>query len=427
VSLQSVLLIYLLVVVVIAVVGGALVSLVSAVASFLLANWFLTPPYYTFAIEGQDRVIELAVFVVVAVLVSLTVDLGARHRVTAERSRMEARLLARLTSGQPGASTLGAVLEQVQKAFGMTSVLLTQPGEQGRVLARVGPLFTGEPTLRIPAGDDLILVAHGQELFAEDRRLLRTLATAAARAWEEQELSEQAAQARQLTETDRIRSALLAAVSHDLRTPLAGIKASVSSLRQTDLTWTPEEQRELLGAIEDSTDRLNNVISNLLAISRIQAGAVSVHVSPVAVDEVVGAALLSLGATSEAIDVPEDLPAVLADAGLLERVVVNLIANARRFSPTDTPTSIEAREAGNDRVILKIVDHGPGVPPERWEEMFEPFQTLGDAPGDRDPSAGLGMGLAIARGLAQPMNVTLTPEVTPGGGLTMSLSLPVAP
>jgi len=422
VSLDSVLLIYLLLVVVIAALGGALVSLLAAVGSFLLANWFLTPPYYTFEVESNDAVIELVVFVVVAALVSLTVDLGARARVSAERNRMEARLLSRLTSGEAGTSTVEGVLAQVQGLFGLTSVELVRSGPSGAVLSHLGPYVAGEPTLTVRASDDLSLVAHGPQLFAEDKRLLRTLATAAARAWEEQLLSEQAAHAAQLAETDRVRSALLAAVGHDLRTPLAGIKASVSSLRQTDLTWTPEEQSELLGSIEDSTDRLNGLISNLLAMSRIQAGAVSVRVGPVAVDEVVGAALLSLGAGDELVDVPEDLPAVLADGGLLERVIANLVANARRFTPADAPPAVVATREGDDRISLKVVDHGPGVHQEMWEQMFEPFQTLGD----RHPNVGLGMGLAIARGFTEAMHVELVPSRTEGGGLTMSLAIPVA-
>jgi K+-sensing histidine kinase KdpD len=422
VSLDAVLLIYLLAVVVIAVVGGVVASLVGAVASFLLANWFLTPPYYTFEVAGRNHLIELLVFVFVAALVSVTVDLGARNRVSAERNRMEARLLSRLTTGEPGVSTAAGVLDEVRRLFGMTSVALVRQGSAGTVLASVGPRTTERPRFTVPAGGDLVLVAHGPELFAEDRRLLHTLATAAARAWEEQRLSDEAAHARQLEETDRVRSALLAAVGHDLRTPLAGVKAAVSSLRQTDVTWTPQEQAELLGAIEESTDRLNDVIANLLAMSRIQAGALSVHLGRVALDEAVAAALLSVGHGTEDVDVPEDLPAVHADAGLLERVVANLVANARRFSPADAPAEIRAARWGTDSVRLRVIDHGPGVSPERWEAMFEPFQTLGD----RGASAGLGMGLAIARGFTEAMGVTLQPERTPGGGLTMSLTLRVA-
>jgi K+-sensing histidine kinase KdpD len=407
---------------VIAVVGGIGASLVGAVASFLLANWFLTPPYYTFVVAGRNHLIELLVFVVVAVLVSVTVDLGARHRVSAERNSTEARLLARLSTGEAGVSTPDGVLDQVRGLFGMTSVALLRRDSAGTVLASVGPRATDRPRLTVPAGDGLVLVAHGPDLFAEDRRLLHTLATAAARAWEEQRLSEEAAHARRLEETDRVRSALLAAVGHDLRTPLAGVKAAVSSLRQTDLTWTPEEQAELLRAIEESADRLSDVIANLLAMSRIQAGALSVHVGRASLDEVVAAALLSAGQGDERVDVPEDLPAVLADAGLLERVLANLLANARRFAAAGVPASIHARRSGPGSVKLEIVDHGPGVPPERWEDMFQPFQTLGD----RDSTAGLGMGLAIARGFSEAMGIALQPSQTPGGGLTMSLTLPVA-
>lgn len=422
VSLDAVLLIYLLAVVVIAVVGGVVASLVGAVASFLLANWFLTPPYYTFDVADRNHLIELLVFVVGAVLVSVTVDLGARHRVSAERNRMEARLLSRLTSGEAGVSTPTGVLDQVRGLFGMTSVALVRRGSTDTVLAAAGPTTAEQPRLTVPAGDDLLLVAHGPELFAEDRRLLHTLATAAARAWDEQRLSEEAAHARQLEETDRVRAALLAAVGHDLRTPLAGVKAAVSSLRQTDLTWTPEEQAELLSAIEESTDRLSDVISNLLAMSRIQAGALSVHIGRASLDEVVAAALLSVEPGAERVDVPEDLPAVLADPGLLERVLANLVTNARRFAPAGKPSSIDAMRHGPDSVRVRIIDHGPGVPPERWGDMFEPFQALGD----RDSKARLGMGLAIARGFTEAMGIALEPSVTPGGGLTMSMTIPVA-
>lgn len=422
VSLDSVLLIYLLVVVVIAVVGGIVVALLGALASFLLANWFLTPPYYTFEVEGQDRLIELVVFFVIAALVSVTVDIGARNRVRAERNQMEARLLSRLTSGDSGERTVEDVLEQVRRLFAMTSVALTSGGPSGPVLAGVGPAVSDAPILAVPAGGELTLVAHGPELFAEDRRLLHTLALAASRALEERRLGEQAAHARQLAETDRVRSALLAAVGHDLRTPLAGIKAAVSSLRQTDLIWTPEDQSELLGSIEESTDRLTRVITNLLDLSRIQTGGLSVHPAPVALDELVASALVSLGEGEEVVYVPEDLPAVLADAGLLERVLANLVANARRFTPQGRAVTIAASQDSEDLITLTVSDHGPGVPEDRWEAMFEPFQTLGD----RDSQPGLGMGLAIARGLTRAMSVDLTPSETAGGGLTMTLLLQVA-
>lgn len=323
VALESVLLVYLLAVVVIAVVGGVVASLIGAVASFLLANWFLTPPFHTLQVEARERLVGLVVYVVVAALVSLTVELGARNRVRAEHQ------------------------------------LLIQEEE-----------------------------------------------------------------AKRLAEVDRLRSTLLAAVSHDLRTPLAGIKAAVSTLRQQDLTWTLAEQDELLADIELSADRLTSVISNLLAMSRIASGAVTVSLSPIALDEVVAGALVSLGEEgAERVEVPENLPAVLADAGLLERVLANVIANARRFSPAAAPPTIIAKLSTENSIELAVADQGPGVPEERWAEMFEPFQTLGD----RVSAGGLGMGLAIARGLSRPMGADIVPSQTPGGGLTMTLRLAVAP
>jgi signal transduction histidine kinase len=231
------------------------------------------------------------------------------------------------------------VLEQVRGLYGMSTVAVVDPASDGSAPARLGPPPWQRPSLTVDATDGLQLTAYGPEVFAEDRRLLSMLAAMASRAWQGQKLAEQAAQARQLAETDRVRSALLAAMSHDLRTPLAGIKAAVSSLRQEDISWTPQEQRELLLTVDESTDRLTDLISNILAMSRIQAGAVSVQVSPVALDEVVARALLSTGA-DVAVDVPEDLPLVLADPGLLERVVANLVDNARRFSPPGVPARI---------------------------------------------------------------------------------------
>lgn len=421
IGLESILLLYLLTVVVVAVIGGLAPALMAAVVSFLLANWFLTPPYYTFQVEGRDRVIELVVFVVVAALVSVAVDLGARHRVRAERSRLEAQLLSRLTASEVGFTSAEGVLDQVRELFAMSSVALVDPRLDDEVLVSAGDPASGEPTLDVTTLSGLRLVGYGPDLFAEDVRLLRSLAEAAARAWQERRLSEQAARAQHLAEIDKVRSGLLAAVSHDLRTPLAAIKASVSTLRQDDVEWSADQRAELLGSIEESTDQLNDLIGNLLAMSRLQAGALSVSLAPVALDEVVARALLSVGAGKQVVDVPDDLPPVVADAGLLERVVANLVTNARRHSPPGSSSAVSA-ETQDGSILLRVVDHGPGVPSDRWEEMFRPFQRLGD----RDNRAGVGLGLAIARGFCEAMGATVTPSRTPGGGLTMTVRLEVA-
>jgi K+-sensing histidine kinase KdpD len=425
-ELDSVLLLYLLAVVVVAVTGGLTAALVAAITSFLLANWLFAPPYYTFVVEGRDQLLQLVVFVVVAVMVSITVDIGARARVSAERNRTEARVLAQLTSSEVGAATVEGVLRQIMDLFELPRVELAGPPgvqEGGKVLAAVGDLDGEPPRITITTASGLMLRCYGPERFAQDSRLLRTLAESAARAWQEQRLAVEAARSEQLAATDRVRVALLAAVGHDLRTPIAGIKAAVSTLRQDDVVWTEEEQKALLATIERSTDRLTTLITNLLAMSRIQAGAVSVHPSPVALDEVVGRAVLALATQDIEMDVPEDLPAVLADPGLLERILANLITNAQRHSPTGAAPRVQATTVDPERVEVDIVDHGPGVPQANWQEMFTPFQRLGDQ-GTRN---GVGLGLAIARGFADAMDATVTPSQTPGGGLTMTLSLPVAP
>jgi K+-sensing histidine kinase KdpD len=420
-AVGSMLLIYLLAVVVVAVVGGFAAGLLAAVASFLLVNWFLTPPYYTLAVENRDAAIDLLVFVLAAVLVSVTVELGARHRETAECTRIESRLISELSSAEISGASLVAVLEQVRGLFEMSTVALVDPASSASPLALVGPPPSGHPSLTVDAANGLKLVAYGPDILAEDRRLLDVLAAMASRAWQGQQLAEQAAHAQQLAETDRVRSALLTAVSHDLRTPLAGIKAAVSSLRQDDISWTEEEQRELLLTVEESADRLADLIFNILAMSRIQAGAVSVLISPVALDEVVARALLG-SEESVTIDVLEDLPLVRADPGLLERVVANLFDNARRFSPPGIPVQVHADPPSANRVRLHVTDHGPGIAKSQWDGMFTPFQRLGD----HDASAGLGLGLAIAKGFTEAMHAQLTPSTTPGGGLTMTITLPVA-
>jgi K+-sensing histidine kinase KdpD len=408
----------------VALIGGTLPALLAAVASFLLANWFLTPPYHTFVVEQRDHLIALAVFIVVATTVSVTVELAARQRVTAERSRIEADVLAKFTGAPVSDTSLADVLEQVRTVFGMTSVaLLERRGDNEQPVEIVGPPLHGAPTVRIDAGPGLRLVAEGPELFGEDRRLLARLATAATRAWENQKLADEATQGRQLAEIDRLRSGLLAAVGHDLRTPLAGIKAAVSSLRQEDVAWTPDEEQELLVTIEASADRLEDLIANLLAMSRLQAGALSVHKQPVALDEVVPRALIGIPDHSVNVTVADDLPLVEADPGLLERVIANLVSNARRFAPEGQPVRVQA-EAEERVVRLRVSDRGPGVPREEWTRIFQPFQRLGDRPTD---GAGVGLGLAIARGFTEAMGGTLTPAETPGGGLTMTVTLPVAP
>ena len=226
-----------------------------------------------------------------------------------------------------------------------------------------------------------------------------------------------------LEAADRVRAALLAAVGHDLRTPLAAAKASVSGLLADDVELPEAERRELLEGADTSLDRLSSLVDNLLDVSRLQAGAMPVVARPTAVDEVVARVLddVDLDLLQVRADIPEDLPMAQADAGLLERVIVNLVTNAARFSPAGRPVEVCARPT-RDGVELLVTDHGPGLPSSQVDGVFQPFQRLGDT----SNTEGLGLGLALSRGLVEAMHGTLTPSETPGGGLTMVVSLPAA-
>jgi two-component system sensor histidine kinase KdpD len=421
-TLTSVALLYLIPVVAAAAIGGLWLGLATAAAAELVLNWFFVPPFHTLQVDRGDNVVALAIYVLVAVAVAVAVDLAARQRAAAARSGVEARLLARIsaepvTSGQALRNLLG----HVQEAFGMTSVALVETDTHGatRVVEAVGPPITGTPTFEVPAADRLHLVTQGPETFAADQRLLGQLAVAAARTLD---ASRQAAQAEALAEVDRVRTAILAAVGHDLRTPLASIKAAASSLRAPDVQFSDADRAELLATVEESADRLDDLVENLLAMSRLQAGVLSVQVRPVALDEVVSRALMHTPPYSDLrVDVGDDLPLIDADPGLLERVVANLVSNAVKAA---AGRSVLVRAvASNGRIDLEVIDHGRGIDAGDRERVFAPFQRLDD----RSADGGLGLGLAISRGFATAMGASVVPTETIGGGLTMTVSLPLAP
>jgi two-component system sensor histidine kinase KdpD len=271
-----------------------------------------------------------------------------------------------------------------------------------------------------------VLAVNGGHLGDEDLRVLGAFAAQVGAAVTRRHLAAQAARAETLAQTDEVRSALLQAVSHDLRTPLSGIKASASSLRQPDLTWTPAQTEEFLATIEQETDRLTVLVENLLDMSRIQTGAVPVSLSRVGLEEIVPAALAPLGGRARRVevDLPETLPEVHADPMLLERVMVNLLDNALAHTGDGAPVRIEG-QAGASGVDVRVVDRGPGIDPAVRERVFQPFQRLGDGP--RVGGAGVGLGLAVARGFARAMGGDIHIEDTPGGGTTMLVELREAP
>ena len=439
-NLVSDVLLFLLIVVVVARVGGFLPAMLAAVEGSLLLNYYFAPPLHTFTIRETNNVLALGVFVVVAALVSSVVDLAARRTRQAAHATAEAETLGTLAgSVLRGETALPALLERVREAFGLTSVTLLErtpaapgsrrPGSRGpadewAVVASAGAGRCERPQdadTEVSAGDTLMLALRGRPLHAEDQRVVGAFAAQAAVILERHRLTEAAAAAVPIAEGDRMRTALLAAVGHDLRTPLASAKAAVTGLRSADIEWSEKDRDELVLTADESLDQLARLIDNLLDMSRLQAGALSIVKRAVALDEVVPLALDALGTPGARVivDVPDDLPVVLADPGLLERVIANLVGNAARYSPPGTPPSITGSSLG-DRVELRVVDRGPGIPPTELDRVFAPFQRLGDT----DNTTGVGLGLALSRGLTEGMGGTLTTEETPGGGLTMVLSLP---
>lgn len=421
-SLTDDLLVYLLAVVAVAVVGGFWPAVFGAIAASLLINWYSTPPYHTFTIAEPDNLLALLLFIVVAISVSSVVHLAARRLVLARRSRAEAEALARLArSVLGGEDTPGVVLQHLHSTLMVGAELLERSGNRWVRVASCGDT-SGHERRRVLARDDVALAVYG-DVPDDGQRLLDAAAGQAAAALDRDRLRTQAAQAEALAAGNRMRTALLAAVSHDLRTPLASIKASITSLRQSDVHWSAEDEAILLETIEESSDRLDSLIANLLDMSRVQTGALQPYLRPAAVDEIAPLALRGIaGADAVRLDVPEDLPLVLTDAGLLERALANLLTNAVRYSPPAAPPTLRA-DGSDEAVRVAVVDHGPGVPAADCERIFEPFQRLGD----QDSATGIGLGLAVARGFIEAVGGELRPSETPGGGLTMTVTLPAAP
>ncbi|MFF7528056.1 ATP-binding protein [Streptomyces bobili] len=412
-----------------ALLGGLLPALASAALGSLLLNYFSTEPLHRWTIADPKNIVAIVIFVGVGVSVASVVDLAARRTHQAARLRAESEILSYLAGNVlRGETSLEALLERVRETFGMESAALLERGDQLAPWTCAGRVGAGPPVERpedadvdVPVGDRLALALTGRVLPAEDRRVLAAFAAQAVVVLDRRRLQEEADQARTLAEGNRIRTALLAAVSHDLRTPLAGIKAAVSSLRSDDVAWSEEDWAELLEGIEDGADRLDHLVGNLLDMSRLQTGTVTLIIRETDLDEVVPMALGGVPAGSVTLDVPETLPMVAVDAGLLERSVANLVENAVKYSPPGTPVLVSASALAG-RVEVRVVDRGPGVPDDAKERIFEPFQRYGDAP----RGAGVGLGLAVARGFAEAMGGTLDAEDTPGGGLTMVLTVRAA-
>ncbi|SEB94654.1 two-component system, OmpR family, sensor histidine kinase KdpD [Nocardioides exalbidus] len=420
-----------MVVVATALIGGLVPAVLSALVSALLLNYLFTPPLYTLTIAEPENVVTIAIFVAVGIAVATVVDNAARRTAEARAARAEADALTVLAHSLLTASDdLPGLLSSACRLFNAdgAAVLRRPPssvaGEQVEVVASCGkpPTSVDRADMSAAIDDQSTLVLAGATLPATQRGLLNAYA-AYAKVMDDRRLATLAEVERlRLTEVDRTRTALLQAVSHDLRNPLAAVKVSVDSLRSTDVAWSDEDRDGLLETIEESTDRLIALVGNLLDMSRISTGSVSVVLREVGLADAVRTSLAPLdGGSRIEVDVDAGL-LVMADAGLLDRVLANICENALKYTPAAADVRVDAAADGQ-RVVVRIADSGPGVADQDRDRLFAPFQRFGDVP-EKD---GVGLGLAVARGLTEAMGGTIATEETPGGGLTFVLELEGAP
>ncbi|MFF0607269.1 ATP-binding protein [Nocardia tengchongensis] len=413
-------------VIAVALLGGVAPAALSALLSGVLLNWFFTEPRYSLTIDQLDNFLTIVVLLVVAVAVAALVDVAAKRTLEARKASRQAELLTLFAGSVLHGANLQDLLERARETYGQDAVSLVSDDE---VLASVGdqpPTKVGDAETAVEAGDDMHwLLLRGRAVTSGDRLVLGAVANQAAGLVQQKQLRAEASAAQAVMEADKLRRALLSAVSHDLRTPLAAAKAAVSSLRSDDVEFSPEDTAELLETIEESVDQLTALVGNLLDSSRLAVGVIKPQMRKVYLDEVVHHALMGMGTrgmrrtTMDRVKVDVGTIAVRADSGLLERVLANLIDNAARYSPRDSMVRVAAEQVGN-RVAVTVVDTGPGVPTGLEDQLFEPFQRLGD----RDTSTGVGLGLSVVRGFVDAMGGTVHAEPTPGGGLTMVIDLP---
>ncbi|WP_374946603.1 ATP-binding protein [Agreia sp.] len=436
-SITSDVLTFQLLVVLVALVGGIWPALFAALLSGLTLDFFFVDPLYTVSVGEPLHLLALGLYVVNAVLVSVVVDTAARRSRQARRAAAESELLATIAgSVLRGQDALQALVARTREAFMLNEVRL-RAGD-GSVLAvstlrtasmarganrnDLSPDAASVAASTIPVGDHATLELCGSDLAASERRLLGVIAAQMEQALEHRDLAATASEVGPLAVADRMRSALLAAVGHDLRRPLTAATAAVSGLRSTEVQLSSDDRSELLDTAQESLDALADLVTDLLDVSRVEAGVLAVSIHPVSVDDIIVPALDELELGPDRVELAMDdgeLPPVLADEVLLQRVLVNLLSNAVRFSPHGAKVRLSA-SVFRGRVELRVVDSGPGVPSERRDEIFVPFQRLGDT----DNSTGLGLGLALSKGFVEGMGGTIEAEDTPGGGLTMVVSLP---
>jgi len=418
-------------VVFVALLGGWWPAVTATLLGTAILNWYFTPPTGQWHIHEPFNVVALGLFLLVAAGVARVVDIEARRTAEARRARHQADMLFELSGGviREGLSVT-ALLEWLRRSYSLRGVALARRGEDGSKAARTvatagaAPTEAGASDYTVSVDAEHVLLIDGIPLEASDQGVFEAFAGRIAAVLQHRQLAEVRLQSRELAAGNAMRTALLAAVSHDLRTPLSGIKASASSLRMQDVVLSEEDTADLLATIEESADQLSERIEDLLSMSRIQAGELVVHRSPIQVEDLAASAVRDLAAQIRPghlqVQIPPGCPKVSGDYGLAVRVLANLLENALRYGG-EHPLQLRAVPKPTE-VQIQVVDHGQGVPQEQREQIFRPFQRQGD----RDNATGLGLGLAVARGLAEGMEGQVHAEHTPGGGATMVFTLPIS-
>lgn len=421
-------------VIAIALFGGVAPAVLSGLLSGALLDYFHAEPRYSFAIANTSSLLTIVLLLGVAMAIALLVDAAASRAREARRATQEAELLALFAGSVLRGADLATLLERVREAYSQRAVCLVRDVD-GRFepVASVGkdPCATvdsADTAVKV-GNDEFWLLMSGRRLTGRDRRVLSVVATQAAGLVKQHELAEEAGKVQSLAEADELRRLLLSALGHDLRTPLTAAKAAVSSLRAEDVWFSPEDTSELLATVEESVDQLSLLVANLLDSSRLAAGVVRPELTEVYLEEVVQRALVGIGGRNtiygragiDRVKVEVGGTVAMGDPGLLERVLSNVIDNALRYAP-ESVVRVNAGQVGT-RVLINVVDEGPGVSKGAADEMFQPFQRLGDC----DTTTGLGLGLSVARGFVEAMSGTITASDTPGGGLTILVDLAAPP
>lgn len=402
----------------VALIGGLGPALLAATLAALLSNFLFTEPRLTLKIERVEEAVAVALLFVVAVAASRVVSLAARRSAEAVIAQTEADLMTSASLDVlQGADRLGSLMTRLREAFGLDQVVLADA--TGAVVAADPAGAVAEGGVVIPLESGAAVRYVGPALSARSTRVIAAIGAQGEALAERLAMADERLKARAERERGAVRDAVLAAVSHDLRTPLAAIKAAASALRSQELSLEQADRAELLDSVATSADRLEALVDNLLDMSRLDAGLVVPRQSPTWVMDLLVGAVGGVDPAAVELDVPPELGAALIDGGLVERIVANLVENAVRYSPPGVQVRVSAAMAG-PHLVITVVDRGPGVPDEDKQRIFESFQRSGDG----GHATGVGLGLAVARGLARALGGDVVAEDTPGGGLTMVVTVP---